>query len=158
MTTSIEVAAYGWQGGPWDGFYPEDIPDAWRLDFYANEFFAVVVPWEAWRQADDEELLAWPEQVSDDFRFYWELPEEQGAAAERLQRLSEDDNFAAHWGGVLAEASQLRIDEPLELRPLREAIEGALEPGVESLLVVVEPAAAGCLHSARDIALLLGGG
>jgi hypothetical protein len=154
----IDVAAYGWQGEQWDGFYPEDIPAEWRLDFYANEFFALVVPYNAWSNEADEALLAWQDQVSDDFRFYWELPEGQSAAVERLQRLRENDEFTAHWGGILAEASQLRIGEPLELRPLREAIEGAMGPGDESLLVVIEPAAAECLQAARDIALLLGGG
>ena len=155
----IEVAAYGWQGGQWDAFYPEDIPAEWRLDFYGNEFFAVVAPWEAWRREDDEELLEWQGQVSDDFRFYWELPQsDEGAAAERLQSLRENDEFAAHWGGRLDKVSQLRIEAPLELRALRQAVEGAIGPAEESLLVVVEPAAADCLRSARDIALLLGGG
>lgn len=156
--TPIAVAAYGWQGAAWAGFYPDDIPDDWRLDFYANEFFAVVVPFEAWQRADDETLLVWQEQVSDDFRFYWELPQGEASGAARLQRLREDDGFIAHWGGTLEEVSQLHISEPMELRPMRKSIEDARQAAKCTLLVIIAPAAAASLRPARDIAQLLGGG
>ncbi len=177
MTTSIAVAAYGWQGAAWDGFYPEDIPAEWRLDYYANEFFAVVVPWEAWRQADDEELLDWQEQVSDDFRFFWELPADEAQTTSRLQRLLDEESFAAHFGGVVGpggetpcvqspfseeRVSQRLLTESQALRPLRETIEQAVglarEAGSARMVLVIQPSAAVSLRSARDLALLLGGG
>ncbi len=157
MTMQIEIAAYGWQGKEWDGYYPDDLPADWRLDYYANEQFAVVVPYADWADEEDETLLEWQEQVSDDFRFYWELPEGDEAALDRLQRLRQDDEFAAHWGGIVADVSTLRIEAPLELRPLREAMQQAMAPAAERLLVVVTASAAASLAAARDLGQLLGG-
>jgi len=156
MPTSMEIAAYGWQSPAWNGFYPDDIPDDWRLDYYANEFYAVVVPWAAWRRADDEVLLGWQGQVPDGFLFYWELPPGEEVAGERLQRLRGGDEFAAHWGGTLTLSESLQIERAMELRPLRAAIEEGRGRGLS--LVVVMASAAESLRPARDIALLLGGG
>lgn len=172
MTTSIEVAAYGWQGAAWDGFYPDDMPADWRLDYYANEFFAVVVPLCEWSLADDETVLAWLEQVSADFRFYWEVNGGDEAAAARLQALLQDEAFAAHWGGVvdlncpvlLAQSpfssdayALLRLQQNMALRPLREAMQQAMAQGGSRLLVVVGTKAVETLRPARDLALLLVG-
>jgi hypothetical protein len=173
----IEVAAYGWQGEEWKLFYPQDLPDDWRLDYYANEFFAAVVPYSEWSLVEEGELLEWQEQVSDDFRFYWELPGDEADGAARLQRLLGEEPFAAHFGGVVAPGgetpgaqspfseerlSQLVLTESQELRPLRETMEQAMgdarEAGSARLVVVVQPAAAASLRSARDLAQLLGGG
>lgn len=169
---AIEVAAHGWQGSEWDHFYPEGLPADWRLDYYANEFFAVVVPYSEWSTQEDDELLGWQEQVSDDFRFYWELPADEVEACARLQRLLNDEAFAAHWGGAVdltqppplslspfapESLALLRVEQNRELRPLRQEMEAAMEQGGVRLLVMLEAAAAGTLHPARDLALLLGG-
>ncbi len=52
MLESMTVGAMGWQCKE---FYPEGLPDAWQLDYYANEFSALLVPqaqWSAWEDAD----------------------------------------------------------------------------------------------------------
>lgn len=169
----IEIAAHGWQGSEWDHLYPDDLPPEWRLDYCANEFFAVVVPYSEWSQAADELLLGWSHQVAEDFRFYWELPGEAVAARRRLQHLLGEGEFAAHWGGVvdftaalpLAQSpfsqerlALLLLQQGMELRPLRQAMEGAMAQGGTRLLVVVAATALGSLRPARDLALLLGGG
>jgi hypothetical protein len=168
----IEIAARGWQGREWDGYYPDDLPEDWRLDYYANEFFAVLVPYNDWSTAGDDELLEWMEQVSDDFVFYWELDTAEHGSRERLQALLGKVDFAAHWGGVVglsgvspfsqlpfAEGSValLCLTDNFELRPLRQAMEEAMSEPANKLLVVVEATAAQSLHSARDLAQLLGG-
>ncbi|MEN8170265.1 MAG: hypothetical protein ABFS08_08585 [Pseudomonadota bacterium] len=173
MNMEIEIAAYGWQSREWDRFYPEDMPADWRLDYYANEFFAVVVPYSEWSVQADDELLAWQQQVSEDFRFYWEQPCGEDVAAARLQALMADAEFAAHWGGVVDIAAVSPLPQPpfggeslavlrqqknSELRPLREELEQAMAQEGSRLLVVVEAAAAETLRPARDLALLLGGG
>jgi hypothetical protein len=171
----IEIAAHGWQGPEWEHFYPDDLPAEWRLAYYGNEFFAVVVPYGEWSVAGDEALLAWSREVKEGFHFYWELPLEAAAARARLQRLRGEARFAAHWGGVVDVAAPLprsrfhlgqerlallRLSQPLALRPLGQAMQGAMEEaqGSSCLLVVVEAAAAASLRPARDLALLLGGG
>ncbi len=167
----IEVAAYGWLGAEWDAFYPEDLPPEWRLDYYANEFFAVVIPHQVWLSEPDEALLAWQEQVFAEFRFYWELPSDYGvvSARERLSRLRAQRPFEEHWGGVVdfssAEGSSaggegltvMRLAQVLELRPLREQMQQAMATAGGQLLMVVEGGAAASLRPARDLALLLGG-
>jgi hypothetical protein len=169
----IAIAARGWQGSEWDHFYPDDMPAEWRLDYYANEFFAVVVPYQEWSQAADEVVLGWMQQVAEEFRFYWELPPEALAARRRLQGLLGEREFAAHWGGVVdLEAAVpraqnlcseerlllLHLEQNLALRPLRQAMEGAIAQGGSTLLVVVEATALESLRPARDLAWLLGGG
>ena len=72
--TDIVVAAYGWQYPDWDGeFYPEDLPEDWKLSFYSNEFRAVVIPASAWVGDDSLDAERWVEDVSDDFTFYLEV-------------------------------------------------------------------------------------
>lgn len=167
----ISIAARGWQGAEWDGYYPDDLPADWRLDYYANEFFAVLVPHAAWRSAHDEALLEWQEQVSDDFRFFYEVDGAGEDEVARLQQLLKDDDFSAHWGGIVTASSPcsqspfegesvnvLNLSEPMALRPLREAMESAIKAAGSRLLVVVEPEAASTMRSARDLAQLLGGG
>ena len=46
-------------------FYPEDLPEDWRLGFYANEFNALLVPESIW-QDESVELEDW-QDVPDAF-------------------------------------------------------------------------------------------
>ena len=72
--TDIVVAAYGWQYPDWnESFYPEDLPEDWRLSFYSNEFRAVVVPASVWVGDDPLDAERWVEDVSDEFTFYLEV-------------------------------------------------------------------------------------
>lgn len=72
--TDIIVAAYGWSFPDWCGnFYPEDLPEDWRLAYYSNEFRAVVVPASAWSGDDVLEVERWVEDTSEDFVFYLEV-------------------------------------------------------------------------------------
>lgn len=170
----IEVAPYGWRGQAWDGFYPEDLPAEWRLDYLANEFFAAVVPCSDWADESDEELSGWMQQVSSDFLFYWELPAGEEASVRRLQRLRGGSEFNRRWGGVigpesdlgdvvaegsadLGEAAVLHIDQEQDLRSLRSLLEKALAVGGDALLVVVAPSAAASLRHVRDLTQLLAG-
>ncbi len=64
----------GWDYPAWMGdFYPDDLPDEWRLTYFANEFSGVLIPRAEWEQADAEQFKTWVDEVSDSFRFYLEL-------------------------------------------------------------------------------------
>lgn len=68
---TIRVGACDWQHTRWQGvFYPDDLPEDWRLSYYANEFSCVLVPENRWR-AEDAQLSEWADEVSDDFLFYF---------------------------------------------------------------------------------------
>lgn len=171
----IEVAPYGWRGKAWDGFYPDDLPPEWRLEYLANEFFAAVVPYSEWAEEPDDVLLGWVQQVSGEFLFYWELPTGEKASVVRLQQLRRDEAFNHRWGGVLEPESDPRVavtrplagtermaslylDENRDLRSLRALLEEAMAVGGDALLVVVAPSAAASLRPVRDLTQLLGGG
>jgi len=66
----IRVGVCGWDQHHWQGvFFPDDLPDDWRLTYYANEFSAVLVPENEWRAADVD-FAQWADDVPDDFKFY----------------------------------------------------------------------------------------
>jgi hypothetical protein len=71
MSCSLLVGAYGWQHSNWvSDFYPEDMPEEWQLDFYANYFRTVLVPeslWTQWQQEDIEEVREAIELEEDEF-------------------------------------------------------------------------------------------
>lgn len=73
----VQVAARGWDHPGWvTDFYPDDLPEDWRLTYYANEFSRVVVPSEVMRGADEAMLASWADDVGERFRFFIEIPEE----------------------------------------------------------------------------------
>lgn len=76
----LEIAAYGWQGLEWEGLYPEDLPPEWRLDYYGNEFSAIVVPASDWQAVSIDEANQWLEEVPHGFRFFWEIADADDAA------------------------------------------------------------------------------
>jgi hypothetical protein len=70
----IVVSARGWSHSSWDGiFYPDDLPEDWRLSYYSNEFSAVVVPASDWVDLDTVEIERWTEDVPEEFLFYLEV-------------------------------------------------------------------------------------
>jgi Protein of unknown function DUF72 len=80
--TELLVAARGWMHPGWRGaFYPPDLPDEWRLDYYANEFRGVLVPFETLRDSSAEDIALWRESVGPGFWFALELRATAGVAA-----------------------------------------------------------------------------
>lgn len=78
----MRIAAYGWDHPGWEGgFYPADLPEEWRLAYYANAFPAVVVPAPLALGATGRELAHWAGETAQSFRFLVELPLEAGGQA-----------------------------------------------------------------------------
>lgn len=77
----LYIAAYGWTGPQWvEDFFPGDLPEEWRFDYYANEFRALVLPYEFWRRLDVDTLRQWREGACEGFSFFLDwLPGEAGA-------------------------------------------------------------------------------
>jgi len=68
---TISVGAYDWDHAHWLGnFFPDDLPEDWRLSYYANEYAAVLVPETKWR-SESAALEQWTEEVPTGFRFYF---------------------------------------------------------------------------------------
>jgi hypothetical protein len=96
----LEIAAYGWQGAAWDGLYPDDLPPEWRLEYYGNEFAAVVVPAATWQSTTIDEAIVWLGEAPPGFRFYWELADADDAAR-LLELLSQADSEQGRLAGWL---------------------------------------------------------
>jgi hypothetical protein len=75
MTESMLVGARGWDYPGWHGgFYPEELPEDWRLTYYNNLLRAVLVPGEAWSSATADTVRGWAEDTDASFRFVVETP------------------------------------------------------------------------------------
>lgn len=76
VSSGLRVGALDWQHEHWQSvFYPDDLPQDWRLGFYANEFSTVLVPQSRWLAALDE-IEDWLD-VPDNFGFYLVLEDER---------------------------------------------------------------------------------
>ena len=68
------VAARGWVHSSWHGnFYPDDLPDDWRLSYYSNEFRATVVPESDWMNKHPSEIEHWVDDTPEEFLFFLEI-------------------------------------------------------------------------------------
>ena len=69
---SIELVARDWNHLDWCGsFYPDGLPEDWRLTYFANAFEATLIPLSVWR-SQAEVLGQWANDVPTRFRFYLE--------------------------------------------------------------------------------------
>jgi hypothetical protein len=70
----IEIGALGWTHPGWDNdYYPEDLPEDWRLDYYSHHFQFVLMQPGEWLHAGDDEIGQWLEDVKDSFDFFLAL-------------------------------------------------------------------------------------
>lgn len=105
------IAALGWEHPGWrDSFYPHDLPHEWRLDYYGNEFAAVVVPASAWLSADAERLAGWCEAVSPEFRFFLAVDAAGSVVGNRIEVVRRA--LAEHFGGVVLMGGETRPPIP----------------------------------------------
>ena len=71
---NLKLACYGWDHAHWAGhYYPDDLPEDWRLAYYANDYGGVLVPAEYCLRDD---IGDWLDEVDEDFRFYFEWPDD----------------------------------------------------------------------------------
>ncbi len=84
----MQIGSIDWNHFHWfDSFYPESLPEEWRLTYYANEFPCVLLP-----AALASDIGRWQEDTHETFRFHVAFP---GTAALELERALE---FAAKLG------------------------------------------------------------
>lgn len=125
----LVVGARGWEHTPWlEAYYPDDLPEDWRLDYYANEFGCVVLPPDVWLAADEQTIEQWLEDVEEDFLFYLELPAQSvdiavnlaafaGRCAGAILRAGQPGN----WQKVLGKIPLLQSEDTANLRCYRQA-------------------------------------
>jgi hypothetical protein len=110
MSESLRVGAYGWRHDHWQpDFYDDELPEDWRLTFYANEFSTVLVPASYLDKSRD--IKQWCEDVNGAFRFYFEWPQQLGPGDPLLQEI---EKTGERLGGILLSSNiQLDTDCPV---------------------------------------------
>jgi len=139
----IEVIARDWDRPDWRGeFYPEDLPEDWRLSYFANAFESVLVPATSWHEAPLERLAQWAKDVPDRFRFYLELDacdEPQGWGSAQRQMNSRIEQAEPHPGQRSSIPN--RTDPPTpDLARAAAALGDRFAGSVASLLLPALPA------------------
>ncbi len=68
---NIEIGALGWTHQAWDSaYYPEDLPEDWRLDYYSHHFQFVLMQAQEWMHCSESDIEQWLEDVKDSFEFF----------------------------------------------------------------------------------------
>ncbi len=77
----LDIAAWGLFDPCWDSYYPPGLPSQWRLDFYANEHLALILPQQEWQGEGAEAWLGEAEHLPERLRLYWAIEDADGLAA-----------------------------------------------------------------------------
>jgi len=120
IVRTIRVGVCGWDHEHWLGtFYPDDLPEDWRLSYYANEFSTVLVEEDMWRSKLSE-LDEWADEVSEDFLFYL-----QSSLDEPPEIIKIKQQLGSHFAGIVGESSNSVMIEfsSKNLREWREWLE-----------------------------------
>lgn len=122
---AVLLGAEGWLHPTWAGdFYPDDLPEDWRLAFYNTQFRAVFLPHAVWSGATEAEIRQWVEDTHPGFRFVLEAgpgdATDASAASlfgDRLGRIARREDQHLLW-----------FDAQTDLRRLKAAIDAAPKP------------------------------
>lgn len=71
--TRILPLRSGWDPAPGDDPYPQDLPQEWRLAYFASLFWGVLVPGSVWGGVGEVEAASWAADVPPRFRFFLDL-------------------------------------------------------------------------------------
>lgn len=111
MTNSsleLYIAARSWNHSSWRGnFYPEDLPDDWRLSYYSNEFHAIVVPESEWVDIDLVEIERWIDDTNEEFLFFLEV---ENSLADWQQITDRISCMGYQLGGLLLRPTEVDTD------------------------------------------------
>ena len=69
---NLQIGTCGWQHDNWlGGFYPEDLPVDWQLDYFSNAYRVLLVPQSVWSGWCNEDIDTVDEAVESPFYFYF---------------------------------------------------------------------------------------
>lgn len=179
VPSAVAIVPAGWwalaDAASW---YPDDLPEDWRLGYFANEHVGVYLPFRFWGKVTPVALRGWREDVHGRFGLFLEIPPPAGDASARLEAARDalGNNLVAwvRWGatsaapGALLAPTAADMDSPLLGQALHcpSALRDDLRGGARWLaahaaaaaatLVVLPRPASARLDEWRHLATLLG--
>jgi uncharacterized protein YecE (DUF72 family) len=100
----VRVGTSGYSYKEWKGrFYPEDLPAAQMLRFYAERFPTVEINNTFYRMPEEKTLEQWKSQVPDAFRFVLKAPQ-RITHKKRLADVADDVQYLLRTAEVLGES------------------------------------------------------
>ncbi len=105
------IAPYGWKGEKWQPYYPDDLPQQWQLDYFSNEFRAVVIPASYISSKNGTGLITdWLDSVDEEFSFYFIIDKSLSDITGLLQIAQSESRF------ILIMQESLGKDETLDIQ------------------------------------------
>ena len=110
-THRVLIGACGWKHTAWlDEFYSDDLPEDWHLGFYSNEFPVVYVAAGDW--VDETDIDEWIDDISDNFRFILQVPDEAlKNESVFVSLLTKIKKLGEHCLGIVFELNQSICDD-----------------------------------------------
>jgi len=109
MVRHLELAARGWTPANWlDQYYPEDLPEEWRLSYYANEHRFVLVPQAIWAAAND--LDQWLDDLTEPFGFHLQI---ETAEADMARFVHVSSGLGRHYRGAVLTLPERDVPDAL---------------------------------------------
>ncbi len=139
----------------WTAFYPDDLPEDWRLPYYAHYWKNLLVPSRDW--AWQVSARGWLDEVPEDLSLYFEVPSSVREANSVMQTLAQA--LGARLGGFLLDDDQLPLDPGLRayaftgvpFPPVPGARDVAAYAGMAGSVLVAEPQPGLSLRHRREM-------
>jgi len=167
----------GFSGWPlvWPDYFPEDLPEDWRLAYYSNDADALVLSADELHAIDAEDLEEWCDDLPGYFRFYLKVDALADVSAEHLEVLGEhlgafllpesavnsmnDRSWVAMADGTWGVSGQPRMVfleyEQTDLRSMRELLQ-KLPKELDALILDRDISDPLSLAELKTLTLLLG--
>lgn len=176
-TPQLKLGTVGWEVGfERSGFFPEDLPEDWRLTYLSNEVDLVAIPLAGLDGVEQEDIEEWAEDTHEQFGFFLLVSaqttvEQQEAALQLLSPLGEkllgviasqaslsleEDSGGAYSLQYDGEVAWVEVAGELPPMAMRQLIEQLSEIEVDTLLFVPGAGLIANLANAETIASLLG--
>ena len=115
------LGAIGWEHPQWQGdFFPDGLPEDWRLAYYAHSFSCVLVPELVWRGASPIVIAGWERDTPRHFRFLIDLGSGESRDGTSLLAETLGEKFAGCVSGRLPRGIHDRKVELVWLRQVAD--------------------------------------
>jgi hypothetical protein len=146
--TRITPVPSGWNAVARDTFYPDDLPEDWRLAYFATQFPGVLVPGDLWLRAAPGVFSAWADETPSHFRFYLDLT---GEVPGRPDPATAGQELGERLGGLVGDENSLRRFAGSDIAHFRRVVPGAgiVSKDGRGLAIEVRDGLIGDLRAAR---------